>query len=160
MADLIATKERAGPRKKPKPGKGAVLKQLIATARQARTELAVRLSGLGLHAGQEQIMLALGRTDGMTPSELAETLDVRPPTITKAIGRLQTEGFVSRSESLTDGRVNHVFLTERGRETLQAVEKAVRKVERRMLGELDKSDKKLLLSLLEQLGDNIADRHR
>ena len=110
-----------------KATKGAAMTRLHAAARLARTALAVRLLEHGFYAGQEQIMIALGRDDGQTPGQLAGRLGVRPPTITKTINRLQVQGFVEKRSSESDARQAHVFLTEKGSEAIDKIEKSVRK---------------------------------
>ena len=137
------------PKKMNKAPKGSTLNQLIVTARHARTALSARLSALGLHAGQEQILLALAGEEHLNPSMIAEKLGVRAQTITRAITRLEAQGFVAREASEEDGRVSHISLTRSGREAVDDVDKAVKKVERQMLKSLDKVQKKAFLRTLE-----------
>lgn len=130
--------------------------QLGTAARLARTALAERLLEHGFYAGQDQIMLALGRNEGMTAGQLASELGVRPPTVTKTINRLQEQGFVERQASGTDGRQSHIFLTEKGRGALAAINRAIRKTEKRALSGLTKKDRRRLHKLLQQVEDNLA----
>src|SRR6185312_2864002 len=95
-----------------KADKTATMNRLHSVARLARTALAARLLAHGFYAGQDQIMLALAEEDGQTPGRLATRLGVRPPTITKTINRLQSQGFLDKQASERDGRQAHVFLTE------------------------------------------------
>lgn len=141
--------------KKGKPG--TVLTELGCAARSARTDLAERLLAHGFYAGQDQIMLALGRADGMTPGQLADKIGVRPPTITKTINRLQDQGFVERQPSKTDARQSHIHLTEAGRSALSAIDKAIRKTEKRALQGLSKKDRKRLKGLLQKVEANLTD---
>ena len=146
------------PKRMNKPPKGASLNQLAVTARHARTALAARLSVLGLHAGQEQILLALDEEDHLSLSAIADRLGVRAQTITRAITRLETQGFVVRTASEDDGRVSRIALTETGQAIVADVEKAVKKVERQMLKPLDKVQKKTFLRMLEAIDIELARR--
>ena len=112
-----------------KPDKAQTMNLLQSAARLSRTSLASRLNGHGLYPGQDQIMLALAGEDGQTPGQLALRLGVRPPTITKTINRLQSQGFLAKQASEQDGRQAHVFLTEGGRDAIKAIEKSVRKTQ-------------------------------
>src|SRR4029453_8554301 len=94
-----------------KADKGATMSRLQSAARLSRTALAARLLNHGFYAGQDQIMLSLSHEDGQTPGQLATKLGVRPPTITKTINRLQTQGFLDKRASDTDARQAHIFLT-------------------------------------------------
>lgn len=111
----------------------------------------------GFYAGQDQIMIALDREDGQTPGQLATRLGVRPPTVTKTINRLQSQGYVEKRASETDARQANVFLTEEGRSAIRAIEKAVRKTEKQALKGLDKKEQKALLKLLGRIEANLSD---
>jgi len=138
-----------------KAAKGALIGRLQSAARQSRTALASRLLQHGFYAGQDQIMLALAEEDGQTPGSLAGRLGVRPPTITKTINRLQSQGFVDRRSSDADSRQAHVFLTDSGREAIRSIEKSLRKTEKQALRGLDKKEQKQLLKLLARIESNL-----
>lgn len=134
-----------------------VLTRLQSTARAARTALANRLLTHGFYAGQDQVMLALASEDGQTPGKLAERMAVKPPTITKTINRLQTQGFLEKRASSEDQRQAHVFLTESGRAAIKSIEKSVRKTEKQALKGLDKKEQKVLARLLSQIEGNLGE---
>lgn len=140
-----------------KSARGAAMTRLHSAARLARTALAVRLLEHGFYAGQEQVMIALGREDGQTPGQLAGRLGVRPPTITKTINRLQTQGFLEKRSSEADARQAHVYLTESGRDAIEKIEKSVRKTEKLALKGLDKKEQKALSKLLSRIEANLSD---
>ncbi len=131
--------------------------RLHSAARLARTALAARLLAHGFYAGQDQIMLSLDREDGQTPGQLAMRIGVRPPTITKTINRLQTQGFLEKKASETDARQAHIFLTETGRDAIRDIEKSVRKTEKLAFKGLDKKDQKALVKLLSRIETNLSD---
>ncbi|MBE0695281.1 MAG: MarR family transcriptional regulator [Aquamicrobium sp.] len=134
----------------------AVMTSLQAAARLSRTALAARLLAHGLYAGQDQIMLLLDEEDGQTPGQLAARLGVRPPTVTKTIGRLQAQGYLEKRGSAIDARQANVSLTERGRDAIRAIEKAVRKTDRLAFKGLDKKERATLLALLTRIEANLT----
>lgn len=138
-----------------KADKAAAMGRLAAVARVARTALASRLLAHGFYAGQDQIMIALDREDGQTPGQLAVRLGVRPPTVTKTINRLQSQGYVGKRANETDARQANVFLTEDGRAAIKSIEKAVRKTEKQALRGLDKKEQKTLMKLLGRIEANL-----
>ena len=138
-----------------KVDKAAAMSRLNATARLSRTALAARLLAHGFYAGQDQIMIALDREDGQTPGQLAIRLGVRPPTVTKTVNRLQSQGYVEKRASDIDARQANVFLTEEGRGAIRSIEKAVRKTEKLALKGLDKKEQKTLLKLLARIESNL-----
>lgn len=132
------------------------MSRLHSAARLARTALAGRLLDHGFYAGQDQIMLALDQSEGQTPGELASRLGVRPPTVTKTINRLQTQGFLDKRASEADARQAHIFLTDAGRDAIRAIEKSVRKTEKQALKGLDKKEQKALARLLARVESNLS----
>lgn len=133
----------------------AVMNSLQAAARLSRTALAARLLAHGFYAGQEQIMLALDREDGQTPGQLAARLGVRPPTVTKTIGRLQAQGHVEKRSSELDARQANIFLTEAGRGAIRDIEKAVRKTDRIAFAGFDRGERRMLFDLLGRIEANL-----
>ena len=101
-------------------------------------------------------MLALSHEDGQTPGQLASRLGVRPPTITKTINRLQVQGFLDKRASDQDARQAHIFLTDSGRQAIEAIQRSVRKTEKQALKGLDKKDQKALAKLLSRVEANLS----
>lgn len=139
-----------------KSDRSTAMTRLQSAARLSRTALAARLLDHGFYAGQDQIMLALAELDGQTPGQLASKLGVRPPTITKTINRLQSQGVLDKRASEEDARQAHIFLTERGRDAIRSIEKSVRKTEKLALKGLDKKEQKALAKLLARIEGNLS----
>lgn len=139
-----------------KVDKATTMSRLGSAARLSRTALAARLLAHGFYAGQDQIMIALDRLDGQTPGQLAAKLGVRPPTVTKTINRLQSQGYVDKRASEVDARQANIFLTDDGRAAIKAIEKAVKKTEKQALKGLDKKEQKALAKLLSRIEGNLS----
>ncbi|MBG6164162.1 DNA-binding MarR family transcriptional regulator [Labrenzia sp. EL_195] len=111
---------------------------------------------IGLHPGQELVLKVLADSDGRTMSQLALALGVQPPTVTKMVTRLSSQGYVLRKVSDTDGRLARVFLTDEGRELVVFVDKAWKRLEREAMSGLDDKDRKKLRKLLRQVEKNLS----
>ncbi len=81
--------------------------------RSQRTDESVSLT-------QMSAMATLWRCGSMTPSELAASERVRPPSMTRVIASLEESDMVSRRDHPTDGRQSIIELTEAGAELLNA----------------------------------------
>jgi DNA-binding MarR family transcriptional regulator len=139
-----------------KDRKPLILHRLQSTARLTRTALATRLLSHGFYAGQDAVMLQLAHDNGLSPSVLAKRLGVRPPTITKTISRLQTQGFVKKEGSATDQRQAHIFLTDMGNEAIKSIEKSIRKTEKDAMKGFDKKERKAFIKMLSRLEVNLS----
>lgn len=130
--------------------------RLAQTARAARGRSGGHLVRIGLHPGQESVLKALAELDGLSMSQLAQTLSVQPPTVTKMVSRLAAQGYVERRASKGDGRQAHVFLTEQGRDTIADVDRGWKRLEKEALAGIDEKDVKRLRKLLRQIERNLT----
>ncbi|WP_238181008.1 MarR family winged helix-turn-helix transcriptional regulator [Methylobacterium trifolii] len=145
------------PKRARPPGAKSVGWALVQAARLHRSRIGDRLAGLGLFAGQEQVVQALAAAGTMTMGDLAATLRVRPPTASKTISRLAALGFVERRAEAGDGRIVRVRLTEAGLAKADAIERIWDDVEAELLGGLDGKEKRRLRKLLRKAARSLAD---
>lgn len=132
--------------------------RLTHTARLQKALSARLLSELGLFPGQESVLKLLIEQDGRTMGDLANALRVRPPTASKTIARLTTQGLVERRTMDGDGRLVRVFLTAAGRERGGSIDKIWDTLEGEMVAGLDGKDRKRLRKLLRKVEKNLAVR--
>ncbi len=135
--------------------KKSITLRITKAARAQRIFSAKKLGKLGLHPGQETVLKALNKEDGQTMGSLASELGVRPPTVTKMINRLTSQGYVERRPSETDGRQSHVHLSASGIALLSEVDKAWKSLDRASLKNIDDKDRKRLAKLLKQIEQNL-----
>ena len=114
------------------------------------------LAEVGLHVGQEMVLLHLWQRDGLTPSELAEALGVEPPTVTNMLSRMERAGLLKRCRDPEDARCTRVYLTEQGRELREPVERCWEAVEEHALSGVTAEEEALLRDLLVRLHDNLT----
>ncbi len=76
------------------------------------------LAPLGLHTGQEVLLLELGKQGPRTQSQLATASGCEPPTITNSVRKLEAAGLVVRRPSPIDQLATIVELSDRGQELL------------------------------------------
>lgn len=73
---------------------------------------------LGLHTGQEVLLLELGEQGPRSQVQLAASSGCEPPTITGSVRKLEAAGLVVRRPSPDDGRVTMVELSAAGHDLL------------------------------------------
>lgn len=89
-----------------------------------RALAATLLAPLGLHPGQEVLLLELDAHGPRTQGQLAIASGCEPPTITGSVRKLEAAGLVVRQPSPTDGRVTIVQLSDRAREIMPGLRSA------------------------------------
>jgi DNA-binding MarR family transcriptional regulator len=111
------------------------------------------LAPIGLHPGQEVLLLELDAHGPRTQVQLATASGCEPPTITGSVRKLEDAGLITRRPSPTDGRVTIVELSKRGHEVMPAL-----KVAWVQLAETTVAD--LEVTSVEQLRDTLAELAR
>jgi DNA-binding MarR family transcriptional regulator len=84
------------------------------TARRLRQE-----AGTDLSPSLSSALATIERRGPLTPSELAEAEQVRRPTATRIVARLEEAGLVERASDPSDGRVSLVSASAEGRTLLR-----------------------------------------
>lgn len=129
---------------------------LIQICRAHRYNAEIALNALGLHTGQEMILFQLWEKEGITQSQIAETLCVEAPTVTKMLQRLEKSGFVERRPDPDDGRVSRVYLTSAGKSLEEPVQAVWKQLEAQTIAGLSDMEQGLLKRLLLQIQANLT----
>lgn len=115
-----------------------------------RGQATVALGKLGLHPGQEVLLLELDASGPRTQAELAGALGCEPPSVTVMVQKLEVAGLIQRSPSVRDGRATVVELTGRGRALMPKLKEVWLRLAEGTVGGLSGTS---LDSLLRVLGD-------
>jgi DNA-binding MarR family transcriptional regulator len=118
---------------------GPVSYAIFALARVHRGYAAALLRELGLHPGQELLLMRLLDRDGQTQSELLDVVGLDHSTVSKSLSRMQHAGLVSRTRAPHDRRVLRVHLTDKGRDMRAPIEALWARLERLTVAALDPS---------------------
>ena len=129
---------------------------LAKVCRAHRGSIGALLSGVGLHVGQEMVLLELWKEDGLKGGELADRLGVEPPTITRMIRRMESCGFVERRPDPMDARSFRVHLTDKGRALEGPVARVWEEVEEKTLQGMSSEETLVLQRLLARVRKNLG----
>lgn len=115
----------------------------------ARLELSMR--EIGLHSGQIFVLIYLWQEDGKTQIEVSQSLNLSPPTINKMIKSLENKDFIYTRRSKKDARKVKVFLSERGKEIRENVERQWQKLENDFFSPLNETERLILRQIFDKL---------
>lgn len=155
---LDRSEKKKGAKKKDLAGSGLLSASVTQVARAMRTRLSHGLSQSGLYPGQDGVIQLLAADDGMTPGALALRLGVKAPTMTRTIGRMEAQGFVTRHADDRDQRQTKVYLTGEGRNSLARIQAAMADCEREAIRGLSGKEVRQLVKLLTAIEDNLSNR--
>ena len=128
--------------------KGTVGFALAKTCKAHRGNVGGLLAEVGLHVGQDMVLIELWQDDGLRGGALACRLGVEPPTVTKMLRRLEGSGLVERRPDPDDARSFRVYLTRKGRDLEGPVARRWERAQERTLAGLDAEERETLRRLL------------
>lgn len=134
----------------------SVGQQLMLASRVYRARMAEHLAVIGIFPGQEVVLQALAETEGATMGELSRLLRVRPPTISKTVTRLASQGLVTRRSRADDARIVLVALTDEGKARLDRIASVTTQMEQEIEDILDGKDARRLRKLLRRLSKGLG----
>lgn len=114
-----------------------------------------QMMNLGIHPGQLPMIRLLSFEDGLTQREIARRLNIRPPTVTVTIRRLERSGLLCRRSDERDRRASRISLTELGREKADEIKKILMKNEEIMFEGFSESERCLLRRFFREMLDNV-----
>ena len=88
-----------------------------------RARAAALLAPLGLHPGQEALLLELDRSGPMIQAQLSDALGCESPSVTLMSRKLEAAGYLRREPAPHDRRASVVALTDSGRALTGEVKK-------------------------------------
>src|SRR5262245_56718892 len=126
-----------------------ILFELSDVARAMRTFVDQCARGHGMTRAQWAVLLRLERQEGMTQAGMAELLEIQPISLVRLVDRLCEQKLVARRPHESDRRANRLYLTARGRSTLERLIPLGREVSDDVLASFsDREAGKLLQTLL------------
>jgi DNA-binding MarR family transcriptional regulator len=130
--------------------------QIAMLHKQGSQHVQRRLVPFGLGTGLHPYLLAL-ESGARNQEELSERLLVDKANTTRALGKLEAVGFVSRGPHPSDGRAKTVELTDRGRRILPTIRAALEEWETELKQRLGSADAAMFQLLLGELTARVED---
>ena len=134
---------------------GPVGYALAHATRAHRSVLQRRMAQLGLHLGQELLIVDIHHNPDTTQAELVQRIGLEQPTIAKALTRMERTGFIQRTTDPGDRRVTRLRLTERGEAVVDAVTAAWADTEDQATAGLTDAEAQQLIRLLTTVRGNL-----
>ncbi|GAB3958596.1 MarR family winged helix-turn-helix transcriptional regulator [Actinoallomurus acanthiterrae] len=134
---------------------GPVGYALAHATRAHRSALQRRMAELGLHLGQELLVVDIHHNPDTTQAELVQRIGLEQPTIAKALTRMERSGFIQRTTDPGDRRVTRLRLTERGEAVVDAVTDAWADTEAQATAGLTDTEARQFIRLLTTVRDNL-----
>lgn len=123
-----------------------------------RARAAQLLAPLGLHAGQEAVLLELDRTGPLIQAELSGALGCEPPSVTLMTRKLEASGHIRRTPDPADKRATVVALTDSGKALADQIRKLWVTLAEETVRDLPAAILKQLPGILRTMSTNVDGR--
>ncbi|MFI6486225.1 MarR family winged helix-turn-helix transcriptional regulator [Streptomyces sp. NPDC050564] len=133
---------------------------IFSLARAHRAYAAGLLRDLGLHPGQELLLMQLLDRDGQSQSELLNSVGLDHSTVSKSLRRMQEAGLLTREPAEHDRRVQLVRLTEQGRAMREPLRNMWATLEETSTKDLDAQEVETLVRLARKVENSMTERSR
>jgi len=124
-------------------------------ARLMRTAYDRRIRKLGLTRAQWWVLTHLFRGDGVSQTELAETLEIEKPTLGRLLDRLEAKGWIRRAHDARDRRMWRVHLTEEVEPALRTMRVLAAELRRDALAGIDAAERERFVDTLLAIKENL-----
>ena len=125
-------------------------------ARLLRTTYDRRVKSLGLTRSQWWVLTHLYRGDGVTQTELAETLEIEKPTLGRLLDRLEAKGWVRRAADARDRRAWRVYLTDEVEPAMRTLRTVAAELRRDALAGLSSAERERFVDSLLAIKANLV----
>lgn len=115
---------------------------------------ALKKKGLDLTKEQMVVLKKLYDTDGLNQNELAYLTLRNKSSLTRLLSKMERKNYILRKKSIHDKRVNHIFLTELGRNTFIKTKPVIKKMITEMEQSISKNEKKQIIQTLKKIQSN------
>ena len=104
--------------------------------------------------GYRNILLVLGKEDGVSQLTIAGETNLKPSTISIALKKMEREGYICRVNDAKDMRMSRVYLTETGLEVANKIYDAREEVCRILLDGISEEELNTVMSVANKMKEN------
>lgn len=105
----------------------------------------------GLRKVEYSLLMLVQANGPLTPKRLGQALALSAPNLTMLLDRLQDRGLIRRDRSPTDGRSQHIALTEAGLQLAAASAANAAPMEAELSDRLSRAERMMLIELLRKV---------
>ena len=114
-----------------------------------------RMAKFGIQHSQFIFVMALYEGDGISQDELARRVNLDKPSVSRAINKLESGGYIRKEIDSHDHRVNRIFLTSKTLDMREEIFSTLRQINNRITDGISKENLEITNSVLRKVRDNI-----
>jgi len=114
-----------------------------------------RFAKIGLSSAQPKLLYYLSTHAGAMQREIAESCNIEPATATSILSGMEQTELIYREADAKDRRVMRTFLTDKGQQTLQEIERIFVEVENICYQDFNEAEIEQLYLFLDRMYHNM-----
>jgi DNA-binding MarR family transcriptional regulator len=132
----------------------AISKYISILYRSGGSYLSKKFADYNIGTGQFTFLLHLSHNEGVTQEEMSCSLHIDKGTTTKALKKLEQEGYIFRQTDEKDKRAHRVYLTDKGKSIIGDIHKILDEWNNIITAGFTDEEKELSLKLLQRMAEN------
>lgn len=124
--------------------------------RYTQTYLSKELMEYGIGSGQFSFLLFLYREEGVTQDQIARALHVDKATATRALNKLEKEGYIRRKRDSVDKRRYNIYVTDAGRKMYPVLKDISSRWTKILLKDFSENEKDQLFEMISRVMENAS----
>lgn len=108
----------------------------------------------GLTDAYTYFLMALYQRDGLTQADMHKQIGIEQPTAVRTLDRMERDGLIRRTPSMTDRRAIEIRLTSKGRQCQAIIEQCAKELNQFALRGFQEDEIQTIQQLLRKLLDN------
>ncbi len=106
-------------------------------------------------AGESRLLMLISENDNLSQKELAKKLGTSPASVGVSLKKLESKGYIIRSEDEKDSRAYIIELTQKGDEFIENTHELFQKLDKETFDGFSEDDLNLLESFMDRLHENL-----
>ncbi len=111
-------------------------------------------NGVDLTKEQMVVLKKLHEQDGLSQNELAFLVLRNKSSLTRLLSKMEKKGYITRKQSKEDKRINHVYLTNSGKNVFNSSKPVIKQLIGTMEQNISNSEKQQIISILKTIQSN------
>jgi DNA-binding MarR family transcriptional regulator len=132
-----------------------LIQKYIGIGRLHQQVMENELSFTGVYRSQHQLLMYVADNPEVSQKALAEMYGVSGATIAVSMKKLEKGGYIARAVDEKDGRLNHISITEKGKQVVDKSIHVFRHMEECMFEGLSANDMEVLGAYFEKIMCNL-----
>jgi DNA-binding MarR family transcriptional regulator len=128
---------------------------ISSTFRLAKILFDKKTGKLGLSHSQFLFIISLYENDGLCQDEIAMSVNLDKTSVSRALKKLEKDGFIKKELCKVDNRINKIFLTEKSLKMKEEVFLIFKELNKKIANGIDEEEIKKVIHILGKLRVNI-----